>query len=205
MTLFRCDRLHASITERQCRTNRDQDRANCWGCPGLGESIEFKEDVVAKGTCNICNRSDLELPSKGQCGRCYDRIKKGKDPLTGKLLKGEKPAPHPLHIKGMEDIVSTPPDAASVVASKLEPAVSQPSITPPASPIFGHGQVEGNSEKSSIASPALPNPLFVSSTLYRVTFPADLSEILQEREVLTEHIIELVWLGLSGKLERALT
>lgn len=38
-----------------------------------------------RGTCKLCNRPDVIIPGGGKCSRCYSRIKKGLDPLTGEL------------------------------------------------------------------------------------------------------------------------
>lgn len=50
------------------------------------EPVEKKETTMAnkRGTCPVCKRKDVLMPSDKKCSRCYDRQKKGLDPGTGK-------------------------------------------------------------------------------------------------------------------------
>jgi hypothetical protein len=53
--------------------------------PPSMKNIEKKEHVMStpKSTCPTCKRSDVTLVTSTKCGRCHDRIKKGKNPITG--------------------------------------------------------------------------------------------------------------------------
>ena len=82
MTLYRCDRLSATITDKQCNVNFNRGLFSCLGCPGLGDALELaplvepeKEDVMAmfRGYCTFCEKDDRPLVSKNgnTCWSCY--------------------------------------------------------------------------------------------------------------------------------------
>lgn len=55
------------------------------------EPAQGRETMAGKEkqTCPTCKRPDLTLITADKCGRCHDRIKKGKDPITGEPITGE--------------------------------------------------------------------------------------------------------------------
>jgi hypothetical protein len=53
------------------------------GTPGIKESDMSK---TTHGFCNHCKRDDVNLPSPGKCSRCYSRIRRGLDVITGEPL-----------------------------------------------------------------------------------------------------------------------
>lgn len=77
MELFRCERMHANITQRQCDINRNGVKANprqdvkerppcfsCDGCPGLGKPAAIKieqEEMTMGAPCKEkgCNKSQV--------------------------------------------------------------------------------------------------------------------------------------------------
>jgi len=60
------------------------------------KDIKQKETTMStqKGTCPTCKREGVSMPFLDKCHRCYDRIRKGKDPLTGKpkVISGDNSA-----------------------------------------------------------------------------------------------------------------
>jgi hypothetical protein len=44
------------------------------------------------GHCNLCHRDHVRLPSPGKCSRCYSRLKRGVDVITGLPLSSPPPA-----------------------------------------------------------------------------------------------------------------
>jgi hypothetical protein len=46
---------------------------------------------ITHGTCNHCNRENVNMPSPGKCSRCYDRMKRGVDIFTGKPIGTKVP------------------------------------------------------------------------------------------------------------------
>lgn len=68
--------------------------------PANPPMIATKEKTMtklAKGTCPTCKRTAVTLTQTkaGDCFRCYDRIKKGKDPVTGLIGQAVPPVPPP--------------------------------------------------------------------------------------------------------------
>lgn len=68
--------------------------------PANPPMIATKEKTMtklAKGTCPTCKRTTVTLTQTkaGDCFRCYDRIKKGKDPVTGLVGQAAPPVPPP--------------------------------------------------------------------------------------------------------------
>lgn len=106
IVLGTCTRLRARITERQCKINQGIPELPCRGCTGL-ESLQQQEysplittddtdntsdasapkkekTMAYKGTCKYCGRENIRLQSATKCSRCYYRLSKGLDPVTGK-------------------------------------------------------------------------------------------------------------------------
>lgn len=196
MTLYRCDRLNASISERQCGLNR-LSCFSCQGCPGLGEPVTIEGGVMASvlGDCAICGRKGLMTVSPGKCGRCFDRIKKGKDPVTGQP-KGElavESAPTPSVAPVCDPIPASQPghfeadaplsDAAAAWGAVFEGLVDQDmsaTVNPPLSPLCRLLDPNG----------------------WLVEIPRDLSIRLDEVGIQPDDIIDVLEMLLDGELRR---
>lgn len=91
--LFRCERLAASITKKQCAANRTREENqskdicavhSCKGCPGLGDEVaELKELSMAK-VCSV-EGCGLTAHARGMCWK-HERSVLGINPATGKPL-----------------------------------------------------------------------------------------------------------------------
>jgi hypothetical protein len=46
------------------------------------------------GTCPSCKRENVNMPGPNKCSRCYDRIKRGVDVITGEPISAKAPATH---------------------------------------------------------------------------------------------------------------
>lgn len=60
--------------------------------PKAKEPTMATKKVTPRGDCPSCNRKDVLMPGP-KCSRCYDRIKKGKDVITGAPVTAQEPAP----------------------------------------------------------------------------------------------------------------
>jgi len=61
--------------------------------PAPTAPVVKENNVSKKVTCPTCKRPNLTLATVDKCGRCYDRVSKGKDPVTGEpVTKEESPA-----------------------------------------------------------------------------------------------------------------
>ena len=115
--LYRCERLGASITKRQCDANKSTGRIfACEGCGGLGESvkIDLGEDVVEK----ICDMPGCHTKVHSR-GKCWKHVKSalGIDPQTGHPLEAKHQAAKPIaavkeaKVTGMIRVADPLPDA----------------------------------------------------------------------------------------------
>jgi hypothetical protein len=95
--LFRCDRMNANISKKQCDINRPGQPAgpnrmaikaclSCEGCPGLGETItELKEAPVAQKICSVKGYTKLSQHNKdGMCSAHYSAQKQAVVPSADK-------------------------------------------------------------------------------------------------------------------------
>lgn len=93
----------------------------------------IKEPDMSKathGTCNHCKRDDVHLPSPGKCSRCYSRMKKGLDVITGEPIPlfrahdhapvAHKPAPAPA--------VPAAPKVSTPITPDFMPVSSVPAL-----------------------------------------------------------------------------
>lgn len=55
------------------------------------KEIAMSENTNKRGHCPSCNRDDVLMPGP-KCSRCYDRIKKGKDVITGEPVAAQEAA-----------------------------------------------------------------------------------------------------------------
>lgn len=96
---FYCEKLSAQLQPAQCLENRRKAKQagkaltagplfHCKQCEGV-QGMSSK-----KGNCPTCKRDDVTLVVADKCARCYDRVKKGKDPVTGETLGTEQTQPH---------------------------------------------------------------------------------------------------------------
>lgn len=88
--LFRCDRLNASITKKQCAANRSRQEnaskdiwsvAPCKGCPGLGDAVVISMEVSDMSTrCKVegCTKTS----QKGRDGMCCTHFNEGVTPAV---------------------------------------------------------------------------------------------------------------------------
>ena len=61
------------VTDISVARNRGADKAQM-----------VKETKSKRGTCTLCKRPNVLIPGGGKCCRCYERLKRGVDPITGK-------------------------------------------------------------------------------------------------------------------------
>ncbi len=58
--------------------------------PKTKEPTMATKKVTPRGDCPSCNRKDVLMPGP-KCSRCYYRISKGQDPITGKPVAAQEP------------------------------------------------------------------------------------------------------------------
>jgi len=109
--LFKCDRMNAGISKKQCDINRHSQPAgpnrmaikaclSCEGCPGLSEEItELKEAPVAK-MCSV-KGCDHSVHARGMCWK-HERSELGVNPANGMPVK-PKTTMAPLAAVGDQD------------------------------------------------------------------------------------------------------
>lgn len=96
-----------------------------------------------RGTCPVCKRKDVLMPSDKKCSRCYDRQRKGLDPVTGEpvvskaevgvdtveLLSIQKPAADThINVQSTHKYVhepATPPQETALEQPQEKPARKQ--------------------------------------------------------------------------------
>lgn len=92
--LFRCERLAASITKRQCELNRRRKEnyaagiyevASCKGCSGLGSVVDIvmEVSVMSRGLCSIVGCE--KLAQTGKNGMCKAHFS-GSKPRPSRLV-----------------------------------------------------------------------------------------------------------------------
>lgn len=101
------------------KPNRNQQPPASDEQPAIVPVIAIKEKTMtklAKGTCPTCKRTEVTLTQTkvGDCFRCYDRTKKGKDPVTGLLVSAQKAA------------APVPPATPPILTGKSAPATPAP-------------------------------------------------------------------------------
>lgn len=72
------------------------------------------------GACPVCKRPDRKMNGT-KCPRCYSRIAKGLDPLTGKPAKAAPPAPVILADDKTENNTPVSPTPAAGSKTAIEP------------------------------------------------------------------------------------
>lgn len=142
---FRCERLEASITQKQCeanRTRKDNLAASTWacapcvGCPGLGETVilDIKEgDIVEKKICKMPGCTKF-VHARGMCW-AHERSVLGINPQTGLPVNGAAPVkvkakavPNvPAPVVSVDEITSLDYIAylRQILDDKLEAMISQ--------------------------------------------------------------------------------
>lgn len=80
-----------------------------------------------RGTCPVCKRKDVLMPSGQKCSRCYDRQRKGLDPVTGKPVAAAAPVAKAVGADTVE-LLSIQKPAAPQVGGET-PLIN--GITPP--------------------------------------------------------------------------
>jgi hypothetical protein len=103
LELFRCDRLSASISRKQCEINRKGKPQSprspeikvcfaCEGCPGLGSEITVDPEEIMASRCKIDNCT--KLAQHGKNGMCCTHFAASKPLAAGKEQPATKPAKH---------------------------------------------------------------------------------------------------------------
>lgn len=100
--LFRCERLSANISRRQCEVNRQRIGSSqfrtgdpifaCEGCPGLGlDAVSLDTEAVTMAKCKVPGCEKF-VTKDGYCwGHCKSVL--GINPKTGKPLAVLSPSP----------------------------------------------------------------------------------------------------------------
>lgn len=190
--LFRCERLHASITQKQCGINRSNGHASCIGCKGLtgvvNIKVEKREGEVGgkpkPGICVACKREML-IMAKGLCGTCYLRSRSAakketqvKSVLVHSVCSSEGCCEEPVFGKDTCGL-------CQLEAKELSPS------PPPRSVL----EVPPLEKRSGLEALLAPDGLLVS-------IPTTLALRLVEQKVSVTNVLEVITLLLDGKLRR---
>lgn len=194
MDLFECTRLHARISERQCKLNRNGFKSkgveypshiSCQGCAGLGKPAQVplpKQEAEVKQQLKhiYCNH-------KG----CYRTVKK----------EGEFCKKHQGLESQVEAGVAQADGQASPVKMEYDSEADKAALV--------DGLIK---EEPAVAAEHVSELVFGLAALVRVPphqqgllipFTAIELSVLASCEVSAEHIRELVLMGLAGQLVRA--
>lgn len=118
MELFRCERMQANISLRQCEINRKGKLTGpgkapikpcfaCEGCPGLGEITNINTEEIMAKFCKTpeCSKQVTRM------GLCWGCLKKaGINPQTGDPLPVPAPVADPVS-DGAVDLQPPPADS----------------------------------------------------------------------------------------------
>lgn len=177
--VYRCERLSASISERQCGINRSQ-HISCQGCPGLGAQVVMEVDGMGKiGTCATCGR-EVTIHKGGDCKRCWDRRDAGKDPITGNLL---------VHQADERSVAAVCPGCGELAAAGMVTCLDC------ADPVVQPTVADSQPLRGGITRLLEPDG-------WLIEIPRSMAIELQEQAVTADEIVEMVGWLLKGELRR---
>lgn len=217
IVLQRCGPLRAMITERQCRLNRDQGTFSCQECQGLISA----EDEMAQ----ICKAKQCEKYAT-VAGLCLRHARKQAPELAEEYVRKQNEKRRGGSAPGREVADDGTAGVAGIDQEGAKVVAECAAVAPEAGATGGAEVIEALefgellvkveeapvilcAEESIGAVPdpdwtlALPcNPLvrLPMPEERAVVFPPDLARQMVEAEVLDGHVIELVRLGLEGRL-----
>jgi hypothetical protein len=196
-----CKRLLASITERQCKVNREGYRyrglnfpaiVSCQGCAGLGESAQISlpvQEEEKKMAKHRCGKKNCTRAVKEEGGMCWQH--KGlEDQIGAGAVEGVAAAAQEGSSVG-DELPVTLVDLEQTAGEFVETVIEREAFIPPAR----------QTGLSALLRP-LPPPIPEPDGLL-IPFSREEVVALIESEVSAEHIREFVLMGLAGELVRA--